>query len=142
MMLTRRSALVRNAPLARPMPVDRKSTLAVRLRCMLAAVVALFPALSGADCRAVSPDHTVALIELYTSEGCDSCPPADRWFSALALGPTTARSATLAFHVDYWDRLGVGDRFGNAAFTARHHEGVQRPGRGIAHHPHVPTPRP
>jgi hypothetical protein len=95
------------------------------------------PALAHAQCRATSPDFTIALIELYTSEGCDSCPPADRWFSKLALGPTTARSATLAFHVDYWDRLGWRDRFGKAVFTARQYEEVQRQRGAFAYTPQV-----
>src|SRR4029453_19427415 len=79
-----------------------------------AVAVALWPAVTVADCRGASPDHTVALIELYTSEGCDSCPPADRWFSALDLGVSAQRAAALAFHVDYWDRLRWRGPFGGA----------------------------
>ena len=104
---------------------------------MLAAVVALSPALSGADCRAVSPDHTVALIELYTSEGCDSCPPADRWFSALDLGEAPQRAAALAFHVDYWDRLGWRDRFGSATYTERQYEQKTRRHAAFVYTPQV-----
>jgi hypothetical protein len=58
----------------------------------------------------------VPVIELYTSEGCNSCPPADRWLSTLKAAPEVV---ALAFHVDYWDRLGWKDRFGSAAFTSR-----------------------
>ena len=104
-------------PCFREMSMNAKINAIAATILMLAAPVV--PAAAYAQCRATSPDFTIALIELYTSEGCDSCPPADRWFSKMALGPTTARSATLAFHVDYWDRLGWRDRFGNAAFTAR-----------------------
>lgn len=74
------------------------------------------------DCRAASPDYTVALVELYTSEGCDSCPPADRWFSGLDLGSSPPRAAAVAFHVDYWDRLGWRDRFDSPVFTQRQNE--------------------
>ena len=56
------------------------------------------------------------MVELYTSEGCNSCPPADRWLSTLKADPAVV---ALAFHVDYWDRLGWKDRFASAAFTAR-----------------------
>ena len=56
------------------------------------------------------------MVELYTSEGCNSCPPADRWLSKLKADPAVV---ALAFHVDYWDRLGWKDRFASAAFTAR-----------------------
>lgn len=53
-----------------------------------------------------SGEYRVPLLELYTSEGCDSCPPADRWLSALpARGYGTDRVVALAFHVDYWNYL-------------------------------------
>ncbi|WP_296223353.1 DUF1223 domain-containing protein [Ralstonia sp. UBA689] len=76
----------------------------------------------SADCGALhvqSPPHTVALVELYTSEGCNSCPPADRWLSRAPADPQ--RWVPLALHVDYWDSLGWKDSFGRAAFTERQH---------------------
>jgi hypothetical protein len=74
----------------------------------------------AAECRAVSAPHRVPVLELYTSEGCDSCPPADRWISGLPLrGFGADRLVSLAFHVDYWDRLGWPDRFAQARFTER-----------------------
>jgi len=57
-----------------------------------------------------------AIVELYTSEGCNSCPPADQWLAAL---PHDGSVLALAFHVDYWDSLGWADRFASPAFTAR-----------------------
>ena len=78
------------------------------------------PAAFAAECRAVSGSHRVALLELYTSEGCDSCPPADLWVSRLparGLGPE--RVVVLGFHVDYWDRLGWPDPFAQKVFTER-----------------------
>ncbi len=73
-----------------------------------------------ARCETRSPAHTVALLELYTSEGCDSCPPADRWLSATGRDEPGADSVVLlALHVDYWDRLGWPDRFASARFTER-----------------------
>jgi hypothetical protein len=56
------------------------------------------------------------VVELYTSEGCNSCPPADQWLSAL---PRDGSVLALAFHVDYWDSLGWTDRFADAAYTSR-----------------------
>lgn len=71
-------------------------------------------------CAAKSGKETVPLIELYTSEGCSSCPPADRWLSTtVPAGATGANAIALAFHVDYWDRLGWKDRFASAASTER-----------------------
>lgn len=93
---------------------------------LLAATLATWPLAIHAECRASSVGHTVAVIELYTSEGCDSCPPADRWLSGFARSPDATRAVALAFHVDYWDRLGWRDRFANGAFTARQHEQAER----------------
>lgn len=101
------------------------------------AASALWPVIGNADCRATSPVHTVALLELYTSEGCDSCPPADHWFSALDLGSASTRVAAVAFHVDYWDRLGWRDRFGSAAFTERQYEQMRRHGTDFVYTPQV-----
>ena len=67
-------------------------------------------------CSASSPPTMAAIVELYTSEGCNSCPPADRWLSKLKADPAVV---ALAFHVDYWDRLGWKDRFAKTAFTER-----------------------
>jgi len=60
------------------------------------------------------------LIELYTSEGCSSCPPADRWISGLKDHPALwVQLVPVAFHVDYWDYIGWKDRFAQADFTQR-----------------------
>jgi hypothetical protein len=73
---------------------------------------------NGATCSVQSSAQPPAIVELYTSEGCSSCPPADRWASALK-----GRSdvLVLGFHVNYWDRLGWPDRFANAQTTERQH---------------------
>ena len=72
------------------------------------------------DCESRSIATRVAVVELYTSEGCNSCPPADRWLSSLpARGFNADRVVPLAFHVDYWDSLGWRDRFAKASFGAR-----------------------
>ncbi len=60
------------------------------------------------------------LLELFSSEGCSSCPPADAWVSRLRSEIGLWRFfVPVAFHVDYWNRLGWHDRFSRAAFTDR-----------------------
>ena len=60
------------------------------------------------------------LIELYTSEGCSSCPPADAWMSALKNDPRLWQDfVPVAFHVDYWDHLGWRDPFAAKRWTDR-----------------------
>jgi len=60
------------------------------------------------------------VIELYTSEGCSSCPPAERHLNAYAQRPGLwRRYVPLAFHVDYWDHLGWKDRFARPEFDQR-----------------------
>lgn len=62
----------------------------------------------------------VAVIELYTSEGCSSCPPADRWLEALRNQRGLWRYfVPIGFHVNYWDNLGWKDRFAARQFTER-----------------------
>ena len=77
---------------------------------------------AAAACRAESGDRVVPLVELYTSEGCSSCPPADRWLSAQFPAGAANGAVALAFHVDYWDRLGWKDRFATPANTARQYQ--------------------
>ena len=73
-------------------------------------------AAAAATCIATSPAHTVALVELYTSQGCSSCPPADRWLSQKQ---ATDRVIPLALHVGYWDYIGWQDPFARREFNER-----------------------
>ena len=62
----------------------------------------------------------VGLLELFTSEGCSSCPPAETWFSKLATDDRLWKDVVpVGFHVDYWDYLGWTDVFANADFSER-----------------------
>jgi hypothetical protein len=71
-------------------------------------------------CSAHSGPRTTALVELYTSEGCDSCPPADHWLSSLfSQGFRPDQVVPLALHVDYWDYIGWKDPFAKGEFSAR-----------------------
>jgi hypothetical protein len=75
---------------------------------------------SGSAQGAPAPWKRVVLVELFTSQGCSSCPPADAFLRELpALGVGRDKVIPLTFHVDYWDRLGWKDPFGNPKFTER-----------------------
>ena len=73
----------------------------------------------AAPCTATSAARTAVLVELYTSEGCDSCPPADRWLSALQTGYSPDQVVPLALHVDYWNYLGWNDPYAKREFSTR-----------------------
>jgi len=80
--------------------------------------------LASGDCATVraAPNEwrRVVLVELFTSEGCSSCPAADAFVRELpALGFARDKVVPLTFHVDYWDGLGWKDRFAGPDFTAR-----------------------
>jgi hypothetical protein len=94
-----------------------------RFTLSLLAGLTLHSAQALAACEAKSGIATAALFELYTSEGCNTCPPADDWLANLTRrGFGLDRVVPLAFHVDYWDRLGWRDRFSQKQFTNRQHE--------------------
>lgn len=97
--------------------------------CVLLVAGALMaPAAAAlAACEAKTGDTTVALLELYTSEGCSSCPPADKWVGQLRQnGFHQDRLVPLAFHVDYWNYLGWVDPYSQSAFTRRQREFAHR----------------
>lgn len=86
------------------------------------------------NCSAHSGTTTPAVIELYTSEGCSSCPPADRWLSKLTMQPEVI---ALAFHVDYWDHLGWKDPYGSPAFSQRQAQQQRVNGARFSYTPQV-----
>jgi hypothetical protein len=85
-----------------------------------AAMSAVSPVTVYAGCEAGSGPKTAALVELYTSEGCSSCPPAERQFRELrqSMGPS-AEMVGLALHVGYWDYIGWKDPYAQNAFGDR-----------------------
>ena len=92
----------------------------------------------AASCKAESGDRTVALVELYTSEGCSSCPPADRWLSGLAArGFGAERVVPLALHVDYWDYIGWKDPYGRREFSQRQRKLSQLQRMALVYTPQV-----
>ncbi|MGH6718642.1 MAG: DUF1223 domain-containing protein [Alphaproteobacteria bacterium] len=77
-------------------------------------VAAVLAAAGAGGARA--DGHAPVVVELFTSEGCNSCPPADDYLAELAKRPDVL---ALSFHVDYWDYLGWTDRFAAPEFTRR-----------------------
>jgi hypothetical protein len=83
-----------------------------------------------------SPVTRVSLLELYTSEGCSSCPPAESWLSGLIDDPRLWQQVVpVAFHVDYWDELGWHDPFDAHVYTERQSRLVTHDGGNVVYTP-------
>lgn len=87
----------------------------------------------SAECSAKSGAKTIPLLELYTSEGCSSCPPADKWISKI--NHSKSEVTPLAFHVDYWDYIGWKDKFSKAEYSDRQRKTAAFGGQGFVYTP-------
>ena len=83
-------------------------------RTLLAVAMMLF-----ASGPAFSVDAPLTVVELFTSQGCSSCPPADKYLSELAATRESNGVLALSFHVDYWDYLGWKDPYSSSRNTQR-----------------------
>ncbi len=82
---------------------------------------------SVAESSFLSGPHQVSLLELYTSEGCSSCPPADQMFTQLKSSPDLWKKVVpVAFHVDYWNSPAWMDRMSDAQFTRRQKDYIRQ----------------
>ncbi len=107
------------------------------MKTLLSLLAMLLPAtLHAADCTVRSGPSSNALVELYTSEGCSSCPPADRWLSSFARKPDP-RVVPLAFHVSYWDYIGWKDLFADPRYTQRQRDFAKATGARSVYTPQV-----
>ena len=98
----------------------------------------MFPAVCVAgQCTAQSGPGTAALVELYTSEGCSSCPPADRWLASLAGRSRAGSVVPLALHVDYWDYIGWKDPYARREFSLRQRKLTQLQRMAFVYTPQV-----
>jgi hypothetical protein len=97
--------------------MTRATRISMMRRCLLLAVVALL--IPSDRLRAALP--TPVIVELFTSEGCSDCPPADTLLEKLIATPPVGGVQVIGLgqHVDYWDRLGWKDRFSSAVLTNR-----------------------
>lgn len=100
-------------------------------RILLIAGLAAAPA--GAQ-PAPQPVPQPVVVELYTSQGCSSCPPADALFDQLAARDDVI---ALALHVDYWDYLGWSDTFGDAAYSDRQRSYARAAGDPMVYTPQI-----
>ena len=88
--------------------------------CLLLPTVAMALHTSAEPVHFASGVKQVSLLELYSSEGCSSCPPAEAWLNKLKDSPDLWKTfAPLAFHVDYWNSLGWKDRWSSPEFSER-----------------------
>jgi hypothetical protein len=104
------------------------------LHTALAAAAFASASAPHAECSVESGPVRARLVELYTSEGCSSCPPAERWLATLR---PTAELIPIALHVDYWDGLGWRDRFADARFSARQRSIAARARTPVVYTPQV-----
>jgi hypothetical protein len=107
------------------------------MRLLLVLALMLPTAALPAECTARSGPLANALVELYTSEGCSSCPPADRWLSGLGPAAASGRVVPLAFHVDYWDYIGWKDPFASERATERQRRVASAAGARYVYTPQV-----
>lgn len=92
----------------------------MRRAILLASLLIVLQAHAGPVTQLESPVQRVTVLELFTSHGCSSCPPADRWLRRLVDHPGLWHELVpLAFHVDYWDSLGWPDRFASRSYSDR-----------------------
>ncbi|MGH8032169.1 MAG: DUF1223 domain-containing protein [Luteimonas sp.] len=106
-----------------------------RVLLVIGVVFASQAAAAADSCSARSGATAVPLVEMYTSEGCSSCPPADRWLSKQV--SSQKDSNWLAFHVDYWDDIGWPDRFASASYSQRQRQRVNALGGSTVYTPQV-----
>lgn len=107
----------------------------MRITKPLIGMFTTLPLLAAAGvCEAPAGRSPLQVLELYTSQGCSSCPPADRWLSSLAGKPGLL---PLAFHVSYWNRLGWPDPFASAEATRRQYEWARQHGASNVYTPQL-----
>lgn len=108
------------------------------MRCGVFIVLLLLAGPAGAgQCVSRSGPGTAALVELYTSEGCSSCPPADRWLATLGQRYAPGSVVPLALHVDYWDYIGWKDPYARREFSLRQRKLSQLQRMALVYTPQV-----
>ena len=97
-----------------------------------AVILGSFTAIGAASAQSTA--NAPAVLELYTSQGCSSCPPADKLLKSYA---QRRDIVALSFNVDYWDYLGWKDTLGNPAFSQRQRTYARARGDGEVYTPQI-----
>lgn len=105
-----------------------------RRALLLPMLLAWASANAWADCSGHSGNPQLHLVELYSSEGCNSCPPAEQWLSTLR---KSSQLVGMEFHVDYWDSPAWKDPFSNHAYTERQEALARRANHGQVYSPQI-----
>jgi len=100
------------------------------MKTLLSALAALWLLLPAS----LAAQNTPVVVELFTSQGCSSCPPADKLMHKLA---KRADVIALALHVDYWDYIGWKDQYARPENTRRQHRYAHRGGRDVVYTPQM-----
>jgi len=119
-------------------PKDSRIRTTLVLGLLVSALPGFAQAARTTECTVSSGKTALPLVELFTSEGCSSCPPADRWLSKVSR-PASNRPAVaaLAFHVDYWNQLGWEDPYATVEFTHRQYRYASLRGTRTVYTPQV-----
>ncbi len=109
------------------------SRITIVMKKMLSQILCAL-ALTIVTASAYADGHPVTVVELYTSQGCSSCPPADAYLGKIA---DRDDIIALSFHVDYWDYIGWKDKYANPEYTKRQRNYAGHLGMGYIYTPQL-----
>ncbi|MEN0053281.1 MAG: DUF1223 domain-containing protein [Mucilaginibacter sp.] len=105
----------------RPIKIFELTT-GIAIAAVFFAAIINFKTVEGVQKGNITDNKGFAVVELFTSEGCSSCPPADELVARIQKEDKDKQVYILAYHVDYWNRLGWKDVFSSADYSKRQNE--------------------